>query len=206
MRAGASSSHSSHHGHHSSNSSSQHNWQHHQQQQVWQNNPTGRRSADIQQQQFLDGGSSGGGSGMFYPMLHPLSRIVGDSGTYRRAESVTSMTSFTTSVGGDLMLHDDLPGSSRMSLIGENSSHLGYSTTGGRFSGFTGGAFASTGRFSECATPRSTVTDVFRGQSEGEAVSAGGDAGGWGGALVAGACVLGHGVCCVWGDTRVRFL
>lgn len=88
------------------------------------------------------------------------------------------------------MMHDDQPGSSRMSLIGESSSHLGYSTTGGRFSGFTGGAFASTGRFSECATPRSAVTDVFKGRSEGEVVSAGGDAGWW-----AVGCVRGWRLC-----------
>lgn len=89
---------------------------------------------------------------------------------------MTSMTSFAASIGGDLM-HDDQPGSSRMSLMGENSSHMGFSTTGGRFSGFTGDAFASTGRFSECATPRSTVTDVFRGQSEQQVAVVGGDAG-----------------------------
>jgi hypothetical protein len=130
-----------------------------------------------QHQQHIDG-SSGGGSGMF----SPLARLVNGDSSYRRAESVTSMTSFATSVGGDrdLMMHDDQPGSSRMSLIGESSSHYGYSTTGGRFSGFTGGAFASTGRYSECATPCSTVTDVFRGQSEPQAVSVGGDAGGLG--------------------------
>lgn len=93
---------------------------------------------------------------------------------------MTSMTSFATSVGGDRDLHDDQPGSSRMSLIGENSSHLGYSTTGGRLSGFTGGvtgAFASTGRFSECATPRSTVTEVFRGQQALQVAVVGGDGG-----------------------------
>jgi hypothetical protein len=42
---------------------------------------------------------------------------------------------------------------------------------------FTGGAFASTGRFSECASPRSTVTDVFRGQSEPQVAVVGADAG-----------------------------